>query len=342
MPPDYSRYPLWTQIVAIVSVAYGVGVLAFFAARAVDPQAPLIAMLDYLAPLFFVPLIVLLPLAIVSRSHAALAMPVVLIILFGLLYGAVYLPRARPAPGVRSVTFMTFNLQAGVPPPASLIAAIARENPDVVALEELEPYPAGVIRQELEGQYPYMVMAPLDHDTALLSRYPVVASAWFAPAGTGRAALAATLDVQGAVWRVIVAHPQPPHILWRWRGRIPWGIDVTALNAEVADIAQRAARLEGRTVVLGDFNMSSGSLAYRNMARVLIDSYLEAGWGLGLTFPHKAHLGVLPLLGPFTRLDYVFHSADLYAEQARVGCHEGSDHCYVWVRMGLARAIPQP
>jgi endonuclease/exonuclease/phosphatase family metal-dependent hydrolase len=69
--------------------------------------------------------------------------------------------------------------------------------------------------------------------------------------------------------------------------------------------------------------------AYRELATHFTDSYRESGWGLGLTFPYHAHWGNIPLPMPLVRIDYIFHSPDLGANQATVFCRGGSDHCYV-------------
>jgi len=59
-----------------------------------------------------------------------------------------------------------------------------------------------------------------------------------------------------------------------------------------------------------------------------VDSFREAGWGLGHTFPAAGgRYWALPYPSLLVRIDYVFHSRDWKAEAAWVGEWDGqSDH----------------
>jgi len=88
-------------------------------------------------------------------------------------------------------------------------------------------------------------------------------------------------------------------------------------------------------IIAGDFNMSDQTATYATLSAVTIDAYREAGFGFGFTFPNNLRLGQAPIPGPFVRLDYIFHSPELSAQQAYVGCSGSSDHCYL-----VARFVP--
>ena len=62
----------------------------------------------------------------------------------------------------------------------------------------------------------------------------------------------------------------------------------------------------------------------------LIDSFREAGFGLGLTYPLRFGSSELP---PFLRIDYVWHTRELRAVDAHVMPDTGSDHLPVWVEL---------
>ncbi|MEA3341352.1 MAG: endonuclease/exonuclease/phosphatase family protein [Chloroflexota bacterium] len=71
----------------------------------------------------------------------------------------------------------------------------------------------------------------------------------------------------------------------------------------------------------------------------LVDSFREAGWGLGHTFPATGgRVWNIPHPGRLVRIDHIFHSDDWQAEAAWVGEWDGaSDHRPVIARLRLPR-----
>jgi endonuclease/exonuclease/phosphatase (EEP) superfamily protein YafD len=98
---------------------------------------------------------------------------------------------------------------------------------------------------------------------------------------------------------------------------------------QIEEVTRRAASTEGLVLILGDFNMSEYARGYSIIAEEFIDVYREVGWGFGFTFPKGLRISERSVPGPFTRVDYIFHSRNLCANRAQVGCGRGSDHCYV-------------
>ena len=214
------------------------------------------------------------------------------------------------------------------------IRDIADAGADLVAVQELTPASAQALRDGLGAGYAHVILDASAGDIGLLSRYPILSSERFRPAGTGRRALQAVLDVDGAATQVIVLHPVPPDLCWERSWPLPTGVRQDRVDRELADAAARASRLPGPVIVLGDLNAGDLTRGYASMAAVLADAYREAGSGFGFTFPFGLTLGDVSVPGPLVRIDYVFHSAHVYARWARVGCG-GSDHCYV-----LAELVP--
>ena len=96
--------------------------------------------------------------------------------------------------------------------------------------------------------------------------------------------------------------------------------------------------LTGPRLLLGDFNISEYTYAYVKLSDNYSDVHRETGRGFGFTFPKGIHINNLPVPGPFVRLDYIFHSAELEAQQSRVKCDTGSDHCYVVAELTLQQS----
>jgi endonuclease/exonuclease/phosphatase family metal-dependent hydrolase len=109
----------------------------------------------------------------------------------------------------------------------------------------------------------------------------------------------------------------------------------------------------GPTIVLADLNAGDQSDAYARLVgraggsvvdKLMVDSWREAGWGMGHTFPGAAStgssrptIGGVPIVPKWlVRIDYVFHSRHWCALSARIGPWDGiSDHRPVWVRLVL-------
>jgi len=328
--------PLWWVAMPLCLV-YAAGVFAFFSLRFLLPTwPPLLLLLANLGPFLYAPLVLLVPLAVVSQARPAIAALMAVALLFLVSYLPFFLPRpvASPGPSGRPVTAMTFNLGPDVSQPPGLAAAIEAADADVVALEELYPVAAQAFAVALAGRYPHRVLPPEPGANGLLSRYPILEHQSFAPAGIGRAALRATLDLGGDLTQVYVLHPEPPAIASRPRpGVVLPTLHSAHLEAQLADVVSQARSAPGPVLVMGDLNISDQSRPYLVIRSALHDAFAEAGWGFGFTFPVNRRVGALTLPGPLVRIDYIFHNDALHAAQASVGCRGGSDHCYVVARL---------
>lgn len=331
------RRSAWWWLAVTSSLAYGAVMLTYLAVRALAPGWPqLFVLLSYAGPFLFSPLALLLPVALVGRSRLALAVVLAMLALFLAIYLPYFLPRpGRPPPASGpQVRVLAFNLGPGRSTPPEVVRAIAAAGADIVAVEELTPPVADLLRQELGSRYPYTALEPEESDTGLLSRYPILATERFHPAGFGRGALQATLDVEGVRTQVIVIHPQPPGISRGPGGLLPIGVSDAMLRRQIAAVAQRAEALSPPVLILGDFNMSDQSQAYQVMAAHWVDAFRQAGSGLGFTFADGLPVGRFRTR-PLVRIDYIFHSPGVYARRADVVCGTGSDHCYVIADLAL-------
>lgn len=78
------------------------------------------------------------------------------------------------------------------------------------------------------------------------------------------------------------------------------------------------------TIVCGDFNDTPISYTYNRMKGDLIDSFVETGRGLGITYHENMFL---------FRIDYIFHSIRLKSYNMTVGDQKYSDHYPVWTNL---------
>ncbi|HLU08967.1 MAG TPA: endonuclease/exonuclease/phosphatase family protein, partial [Oceanobacillus sp.] len=89
-------------------------------------------------------------------------------------------------------------------------------------------------------------------------------------------------------------------------------------------------------IVGGDFNMSDQAAIYDDLAARMGDSFREAGYGLGASWPLAEIAGLPSFVPPLVRIDYVWHSRDFEATSALQGPHLNSDHLPLSVTLSRA------
>lgn len=325
---------LFLSVINLICLAYIIALYIFTALRLLPfALPPLLNLLTSFAPLLFIPVLAIILAALIARRRLLIACALAGALLFLILYGSLFLPQSSPqTPSANRITVMTFNLGAEQGRPEDLIKAIEDENADIVAVQELVPETALALRQKLSARYPYNFLDLRVATTGFLTRYPISKIEHFQPAGRGRTALAVTANVNNQIVNALAIHPLPPNLSWFDDYPIPIGLDDKDQEDEITDIIQRASKLNP-VIILGDFNMTDQTRSYSRLAGAFKDSHRESARGFGFTFPNNLHLSNITLPVPFLRLDYVFHSGDLKAEQARVSCKVSSDHCYLVVSL---------
>ncbi|MSP14364.1 MAG: hypothetical protein EXR62_15605 [Chloroflexi bacterium] len=317
-------------------LVYIVSMLGLFILRLqLTEWPPILSLANSFLPFLFLPLIFVLPVSFLTRSKIAALGSVSVLAIFIFVYGPFFLPRFETQRALvnRPLTFVNYNLSPAYPEAGLLLAALRAESADIVALEELSPPLASSLREQSRILYPYQIIEPEISTTALLSRYPILRSAWLKLAGQERPVIHATIDVNSVEIEVLAIHPPPPGLSWFRSSLLPTG-QYNDGESEINELIQRLAVLNKPLVVLGDFNLSDQSHAYTQMTKVFKDAFREAGWGFGFTFPNdvtleQTRIGQVSVPGPFVRLDYIFYSADFRAQEAHVTCKSGSDHCYL-------------
>ncbi len=294
-----------------------------------------LGLISSFVPLFFVPLLLLIPLAPLIRLplyNSALLIPVTL---FLLTYGPLFLPK-RPLPHVTNpapITIMTFNMWAGSRTVATV--DVIRDNglPDIVALQETTPRLNQLIKQELGALYPYQFYEyTLDgRGISTLSRYPLQS-----------VRIATIIDLNCRVFQVNIdqihqfllynCHPQSSNLLNFLGDGRPIAAQISEtfrmrrlLSQALAD--ELAIRAEP-TVVVGDFNSTDQSDAYALLRGQLQDAQLQAGWGFGHTFPaYRRRVRGLPIFSRLVRIDMIRYTNDFVALTSQVSrSHGESDH----------------
>lgn len=202
---------------------------------------------------------------------------------------------------------------------AGIVAAIRRQNADVIGLVEADAQPPAT-EGFWKGQFPeYSVRAP-GSGLVLLVREEIQ-SIEFQEFGTKSRLAAARIVVGGMPVRLVLVDLEANPLSRR-----------KLLLEHVNAIA--ASPFDGPTLVLGDFNTPGDSVWFGELRRTYSEVLEKAGSGLLATWPFP-----LPLLG----LDHIWVSKGLVPVCAGKRSGWRSDHSQVWSELAFAaRSARQP
>jgi endonuclease/exonuclease/phosphatase (EEP) superfamily protein YafD len=248
-------------------------------------------------------------------------------------FGRQFVPRAAAEAHGPSVRVLTMNVLGYRTDTQGVIDSIRAANADVVTIQELNEPVAAAIERDLAEAYPFQLLrhAPGVTGAGILSRLPFTPTGQLPGPWLGPAQVVTVRGPEGHSFTLVRAHTHSGPD------------DVGTRNAASEVVAQYVLAHPGPTIVAGDFNTTPLTDAYRTLTSVLKDSWAEAGWGLGHTFPGADSNGssrprLLGVLVPMwlVRIDYVFHTDDFVTRSAVIGPWDGiSDHRPVLVELAF-------
>ena len=224
-----------------------------------------------------------------------------------------------PANGpVLRAMLMNVNTRRG--DPALVRAAILRENPDLLVLDEISAEWVKSLEPVLAA-YPFRLTEPRPDNfgIGLFSRLPLEAARVEHSGMAELPSLFAEIQFDGRPLALVATHPLPPA-----------NADLAAeRNAQLDWIARQAAALPHPVLLLGDLNTSPWSPYYRRLIKTsgLADS--AKGRSIHPTWP-----SFLPAL--WIPLDHALHSEEIAIHARRIGPTVGSDHFPLVVDFGWA------
>ncbi|GGW42899.1 endonuclease/exonuclease/phosphatase family protein [Streptomyces caelestis] len=302
--PPGRRLGAWCAALLFAAVSVAVG----FRAADSDGVTPVPQVLAFL-PWLLAPTGLALLLTLLSRWWLGTLWGVVLL---GPLawfigpYGKVGDPAGRPVADLR---VLTSNVEFGQGT-GSLVAAVRREKPDIVFVQECEYECDARLKDDLSQDLPHRraVEGGGSEGSVILSRFPLRPTDGV-PGTMGMPG--AIADVDGHPVRLQLAHPMPP---------LPGQVDLW--NRELGALRDAATTDPGAPLILaGDFNASQDHAAFRRIldtglsdAARLDDADRTATWPAVTA----------PAFG--TQIDHVLVSKDFAADRTRVLDLADTDH----------------
>ncbi|MBE0689095.1 MAG: endonuclease/exonuclease/phosphatase family protein [Anaerolineae bacterium] len=314
-----------------------------------------LAFLNNFAVWYFLPLVVLLPLALLARSRRGLLLLLPVTVFAVVLIVPYYVPSARAAADGPALRVVTFNIWGGNGRLGNghyeNVAAWLREvDADVVLLQEV---PRSQRTREdgflgLGDRYAGQIAYDSDDWTnAILTRLPVIAQESHDMTDTQPRYQRVVVEFEGeqiAIYSVHAVLPvgRLPHIDFPVRSlyeSVLLRYDESVRNVQLDFLLDRLASETLPYVVAGDFNTGDQTLAYTHLAAQMHDSFREVGAGYSATWPLAVVRGdTWAWVPPLVRIDYVWHSDGWVAQTATRGPALGSDHLPVMAT--LARVTP--
>lgn len=235
------------------------------------------------------------------------------------LVAPLYLEQPAPAAGEERLSILSFNVGAGRADQTEVLDYVAEANPDLVFLLESTEEWVGAIPTNGSG---YSLGNEIPDDriygiSVLGSGVTVVEQLRLGTTRDPVMRVEATLDGQPIA--VYAIHPRPPESQAR----------ADARDSLLADVAERVAGESMPVVVIGDFNATPWSYAFRSFAADtgLVNS--QEGYGLAATWPTTFPVTLVPL-------DHMLHSESLTTVKRSVGPDLGSDHLPLLVEVARA------
>lgn len=274
---------------------------------------------------------VLAGLGMLARSRVALLLVALPFALFVYLHGPHLVSRAPAQAEGDRVRVMTFNVGAarGLGDPGAVAQTIRSLDPDIVCLVEARANTLQSIGGPLQGTYPYQVGS---RSVFVVSRFPLAEARPLALGVRAHDALVSDVVIGDRIAALAVVHLRRIDA-YQGLAAGPWTLartaarfDPTPRDQVAAELMEALRSIGGSIVLAGDFNTTPWSHTHELLTADLRDSFREAGLGFGHTYPATLRIFGSDLLLPLIRIDYVFHSPDIIALDARVGPEGGSDH----------------
>ncbi len=270
---------------------------------------------------YALPLLVLVPAGLLRRGRSLIPLALASALMIGPVLGfrVPWRHFLRRTPSGTRLRVVTCNVQSGRWNPALLERLVAREDPDILMIQEWADVP-GAPASWSSGRY-----TRRDGGFYVSSRYPIRGMGVLADPVWSWRKLAVRYDVEtpNGLLHVFNVHLETPRkgiepVLRGGIGRSGELVLNTAFReVESGRVARWVGEAPGRVLIGGDFNMPSDSTIFARHWSPYVDAFEAAGLGFGYTKFTRWH---------GARIDHLLTDRGLGIVQCRVGLDVDSDH----------------
>lgn len=283
-------------------------------------------LLNRAVPYLFLPTLPLFGWALFRRHNRGLLLLCVPTILFLFLYWPYTIPRLEQHYGAKDLRVMTYNLLYSNNDHQPIISIIETYQPDLVALQEVQPAMMAALTKELYKEYRYSLMG-FEHPygtTATFSRYPV-SSAYVLDLHADRPAIVMKLNTRDRT--IVFANV---HLLAYGLNWVPWYDIPQTIRQRTYEQNRQAQRILEEithhqadiTILACDCNSQETSSSYRLLNRSLTNTAREVGWAINAPALPNARRD-----SDLQHIDYIFYGGEIRAQAVYIIQDSGgSDH----------------
>ncbi|MCA9892190.1 MAG: endonuclease/exonuclease/phosphatase family protein [Anaerolineae bacterium] len=282
------------------------------------------------APFYFLPLVIILPLALLMRAKRLAGVALLLAIVGGIWLVPRFLPAAPPdAPYGTEFDLISFNVYPYNETMEDVIDWLRVQDADIVLLQEVNVDYVPVVQEAMADRYPVQEVNDSVHWDMLLSRYDLIEHEIIDLQGYNHQRF--VLDIDGQQVEIYSVHllmpvqeeprfavEPPPELVWRY--------NETQRDAQITQLLQQVAQSDLPVIVAGDFNTNEFSPIYDVIHANMLDAFRRTNWGLGATWPAGESEELPDVLPPLLRLDYVWSTPQIVPLSSTIGPKFGSDH----------------
>ena len=274
---------------------------------------------------WFVPLLLLLPIALLLRARQALVMLFILLLPALYLFGAEYVPHfwLNVPEDARSIRVLSFNMLSSNVAYDAVIELIREQEPDIIAMQELSVGMSIALNENLADIYPYQeVYAWNDpRGMGIWSRYPLTEGPWRTDHAWERWVHSAIVDIEGQPLFLFNVHLWPTGTL----DKEQFARALMIQEEQAQELNTLISESEIPVLVVGDFNSSPTNETHAILDQELDDAWRQVGFGPGFTFPAPGTFN--SWVPRFLRIDYFWTKGSITPLKVQVLSQSaGSDH----------------
>lgn len=288
-----------------------------------------LTVLNRYAPHLFLPAPFILLLAAVSRQRRlAIIAALVPLLIFGWLYWPYLIPRPVQTTSRPTLRVMTFNVLYTNTDYEAVAEVVLKYQPDLVALQEVQPEMMQRLQERLRQEYPYSLMG-VEHPygaTAAFSRHPI-ADSYVLDTKADRSAVVLRVAMDGGLVTFVSTHLLAYGLKWVILTdvfQLPQTIDGRVFEQErqAQVVVDEVRKFDGPVIVACDCNSKETS----GSSRILAGAMTNAAWAAGRRVGGSGLAGTQPDLD-LDHIDYVFYRGPLTTTGVyTVQDSAGSDH----------------
>jgi vancomycin resistance protein VanJ len=311
-----------TFLIHLLAWGYLISLVAAWALMRYQGERWWIATLMMFGPrwAFALPLLLIVPLALLRKRSLWIVAVAVMFLLFGNLNFAIpWRTWNLPASVSTHLRLMTLNNNRQTQNTGGLSRAITDANPDIVLIQEWKSAQAQTLFTT--PQWHVLVEA----DMLLASKFPIRHVTNLYPPASGLEGAVYSYDIilPDDKIRLINIHLASPHEVFRealgGRSNGPQEVlhNCRMRLTESQLVARHANSTDMPTILAGDFNTPIDSETFRTCWAGYTDAFAFAGTGLGITYRVKK---------TWTRIDHIIINRDWQCRNCHLGPDVGSPH----------------